>query len=90
MDWLIDLGNTRLKWAALQAEGRAGAMTALTHGDADFAAQWQATMAQAGAGDRAWLATVAQRSLRDTIEKSLRDRGLQVAAVQVQPDCCGL
>lgn len=90
MDWLIDLGNTRVKWAALRADGRADTMRALAHGDAGFAAHWQAALAPAGAGDRAWLAAVAAPPVQDAIQGSLRDRGLRVDAVRVRPDCCGL
>ncbi|HEX5755353.1 MAG TPA: type III pantothenate kinase, partial [Arenimonas sp.] len=90
MDWLIDLGNTRLKWAALGDDGVASAMTALAHGDDDFALRWQATLAHASAGDRVWLAAVAPPSLRDAVEASLQARGLHVETVQVRSDCGGL
>ncbi|HTL13942.1 MAG TPA: type III pantothenate kinase [Thermomonas sp.] len=32
--WLFDLGNTRLKWAALGGDGRPGAVSAAAHDDA--------------------------------------------------------
>ena len=37
--WLFDLGNTRLKCAPLQADGRPGPVLAVPHADADFEAR---------------------------------------------------
>ncbi len=70
-DWLLDLGNTRLKVAPLLAEG-IGEVKALPHDPG--------TWAQAlPRGDTAWLASVASEALRVELLDALTQRFRRIA-----------
>lgn len=77
MNWLIDLGNTRLKLAPLRPDGRAGEVRAFAHAEA-LADAWSAI----GTGGVVHLASVADAALTGRIERSLQDRGLQLCRVR--------
>lgn len=90
MRWLIDLGNTRLKWAALPEDGRLGEVQALAHAGPAFAPAWRALLDTTAPGQTVWLASVAPAALRERIAQDLQARGLQVRSVQARADCAGL
>ncbi|MCL6619653.1 type III pantothenate kinase [Thermomonas hydrothermalis] len=66
--WLFDLGNTRLKWAPLQADGQLGPVTASPHGDGDA---WLQTLPQ---GQLACIASVAAPERRLALLDALLPR----------------
>ncbi|HEX6833149.1 MAG TPA: type III pantothenate kinase [Rudaea sp.] len=73
MNLLIDLGNSRLKWATWNAAVlRPG--SALVHlgsiDNVDFSALWKDTPVPA----QVWVASVAAAALEETLARSLRDR----------------
>lgn len=77
-DWLLDLGNTRLKLA--RSDGaRAGPVQAWAH--ADIARAWTAADAPA-AGDRAWLASVGPVAVTEAVAQALTARDLDVRFVR--------
>lgn len=77
MNWLIDLGNTRLKLAPLRPDGRAGEVRAFGHAELATAA-W-GTM---DAGATVHLASVADAGLTSEIVLALESRGLAVRRVR--------
>jgi type III pantothenate kinase len=85
MNWLIDLGNTRLKCAPWQADGRAGAVRAYDH--AQGLAEALPALGDAAPGDCAWLASVANASLTEALGIALRTRGYVVHRARTLPHC---
>lgn len=83
MHWLIDLGNSRLKCAPLQADGRAGSVRAFDHGDGLATAL--AVLGEAAPGDRAWLASVAADGLTAALATALQARGFALRNVRALP-----
>jgi type III pantothenate kinase len=88
--WLLDLGNSRLKCARLQADGRAGEVLALAHEDAGALAALIAHLGAAGPDDGAWLASVAAPSRTTAVESALQAAGWRVHRVRTQAACAGL
>ena len=85
--WLIDLGNSRLKCAALGAGG-VGAVVATAHDGHDFAPGWQAALPSGRA--QAWLASVAPAPLRARLEEALVSRGVRVRVAKSAAKFCGI
>jgi len=81
--WLFDLGNTRLKCAPLLAGGRIGEAIALPHREEDVAA----AMAQhlPARIDVAYLASVAQPTLRVAVLDALASRCGRISIARTQP-----
>lgn len=77
MNWLIDLGNTRLKLAPLRPDGRAGEVRAFAHAEA-----LDEALPAIGTGSVVHLASVADAALTGRVEQSLQDRGLQLRRVR--------
>ena len=71
--WLFDLGNTRLKCAALAPGGGVGEVFALPHGETDLAAALDAVLPAARI-DVAHVASVADPSLRVALLTALAGR----------------
>ncbi len=80
-DWLLDLGNTRLKLAPLGAGGARGPVRAVVHA---AMAQLVDGQLEFKRGDTAWLASVAPAAVTDPLIASLVARGLQVQRVLTQ------
>ena len=81
-DWLLDLGNTRLKVAALAAgEDRPGPVHAFAHAELPDAL---GTLDGLASGDRAWLASVAAGALAQDLDDLLVAAGLRVERVATQ------
>ena len=80
--WLFDLGNTRLKCAPLQADGRVGATVALPHREEDVAA----ALAQALPAhiEVAYLASVASPGLRLAVLDALTARCARISIARTQ------
>jgi len=88
-NWLIDLGNTRLKWA------RAGALEhgethALAHDGTVDAGSLDAAFAAIRPGDHAWIASVASPALTAAVEVALHRCGATVMRATTQPACAGV
>lgn len=80
--WLFDLGNTRLKCAPL-IEGRIGEVIALPHREADLAAALlQALPARI---DIAYVASVANESLRVALLQALTQRACRISLARTHP-----
>ena len=82
--WLFDLGNTRLKFAALQADGTPGDTQALAHDD-DGA--WLDGLPR---GDAACIASVASSERRVALLDALCTRFGRLHLVRTQARCAGL
>jgi type III pantothenate kinase len=73
MKLLLDLGNTRLKWALLDG-GKLGPAQALAYADADFAPAFRAVLARLPPGTNACLASVAGADITEVIARLLQQR----------------
>ena len=82
--WLFDLGNTRLKFAELQAAGLPGATQALVHGDDDA---WLDGLPR---GDVACIASVAASDRRIALLEALATRFRRLHLVRTQARFAGL
>lgn len=82
MNWLIDLGNTRLKCAALTDAGTPGTVRAFAHADADAMQQLAVHLGQADEGDEVWLASVASLSLTEALVAVALASGYRVHRVR--------
>lgn len=81
--WLFDLGNTRLKYAALEPGG-AGAVEVWAHQDQERPLPEPAQLPQ---GACAWISSVADPALRDALVARLSGRFAQVEVVASQARC---
>jgi type III pantothenate kinase len=87
MNWLLDLGNSRLKCAPLVA-GRRGDVRAFGHRDGRIDGDGlRAHVGLATPGDIAWLASVAPADLRDAASAALAAQGYAVRLVRTLPRC---
>ncbi|HMB58198.1 MAG TPA: type III pantothenate kinase [Arenimonas sp.] len=82
MNWLIDLGNTRLKYAVLNADGSHGEVQAFAHADPESLAQLIAQLGPAEEGDAVWLASVASLSITETLTTALATQGYRLHRVR--------
>ena len=82
--WLFDLGNTRLKFAELQADGLPGATQALAHGGGEA---WLDGLPR---GDVACIASVAAGDRRVDLLEALGARFRRLHLVRTQPRFAGL
>lgn len=82
--WLFDLGNTRLKFAELQADGLPGATQAIVHGDG---AAWLDGLPR---GDVACIASVAAGDRRVALLDGLATRFRRLHLVRTQSRFAGL
>ena len=85
--WLLDLGNSRLKCARLDARGDAGEVLAFDHADPAFVDTVISRLGPARADDTAWLASVAPASLAASLESALLAAGFKVHRVRTQAAC---
>jgi type III pantothenate kinase len=88
MNWLFDLGNTRLKRASLDAMRR-GPLLAAPVDTADPAAAL-GDLPRATPGAVAWLASVAPAATTEPIETALRSLGYTVERVRTLPQALGV
>lgn len=86
--WLLDLGNTRLKAAPLQADGRIGAVVALDHGRGALLDQLRAQLP--AQGESACLASVAAPALTAGVLEVLQERFRLVSLARTQARLGGL
>jgi len=90
MNWLLDLGNSRLKVAPWQPETGVGEVQAWAHGAADFAPSMQRWLAGVKAGDRCWLASVAGSELTAAVAEALASHGNPATRARTRPECAGV
>lgn len=86
MNWLLDLGNTRLKCAPL-VEGQRGDVRAFAHHDGVDLDGLLALFGRANSGDVVWLASVAPASHCDVTIAALAAQGYAVNIVRTLPRC---
>ncbi|HLS84381.1 MAG TPA: type III pantothenate kinase [Arenimonas sp.] len=89
MNWLLDLGNTRLKLAAWDGHDL-GEVQALAHDSPDFRDGLQAWLALLQPGDHCWLASVAAPELAALVASALADHGCPARRVRTRPQCAGV
>jgi len=93
-NWLIDLGNTRLKWARADSiafdELASGKTHALAHAEPADASALEKAFAAIRAGDHAWIASVASPTLGAAVEAALQRRGATVTRATTQSTCAGV
>lgn len=82
--WLFDLGNTRLKFAHLHADGRVGESHAVAHDDGEA---WLRDLPR---GDVACIASVASVARRSAVLDALCARFGRIHLVRTQARCGGL
>lgn len=85
---LVDLGNTRLKYAVLRADGRVDAPAAVAHADGALPAGWHATLPRDV--DRAVVASVAAPALRAAVLEALANVCPLVLRATTLPALAGL
>lgn len=90
MNWLLDLGNSRLKVAPWQPGEGVGDVQAWAHGAADFAPSMQRWLAGVQAGDRCWLASVAGSELTAAVAEALASHGNPATRARTRPECAGV
>lgn len=80
--WLLDLGNSRLKVALLEDDGRLQQALAIGHDLANGDRTLLERLAPVGAGDEAWLASVAPDDRTTALIALLERAGLRVERAQ--------
>ena len=85
--WLLDLGNSRLKCARLDAHGRVGDILALGHERSDGTAALLAQLGPAQPGDEVWLASVARAERTDALADALQSAGFTLRRARTQARC---
>lgn len=86
--WLFDLGNSRLKFAPLQADGSIGVVQAFAHDGSGFESGWETRLP--ARCDAAWVASVAAPALRDALLDALAARGSRVQLARTQAEAGGV
>jgi len=88
MNWLLDLGNTRLKLAPWVPGEPVGDLQALAHQAPGFDAALSDWLAGTRPGDEAWLASVAPMASTRHLEEALQAAGLRLRRVHSRA-CAG-
>lgn len=89
MSWLLDLGNTRLKWALDAADGL-GQTGALAHTDPGFETRLDAQLACLPRAPVAWLASVAREGLAGRVAALCERHGVPCQRVRTLPAMAGV
>ena len=82
--WLLDLGNSRLKCAPLDAQGRRGEVIILDLADAQAVSILLRQLGDAAPDDQVWLASVAQPARREALLRDLADAGFDCRLAQTR------
>ena len=90
MNWLLDLGNSRLKVAPWDPANGLGAVQAWAHGAADFAPSLQRWLAGVQPGDRCWQASVAGSEPTAAVAEALARHGNPATRARTQAECAGV
>ena len=86
--WLFDLGNSRLKVAPLDAQGRIGPVQAYGHDGTDFCPGWDATLPPRI--ESAAVASVVSAPLRVALLDALAARCGRISLARTLPRCDGV
>jgi len=86
--WLFDLGNSRLKYAPLHADGGVGDVAHLAHDGTHFEAGWEARLPPRV--DVAEIASVASTSVRVALLAALAARGGRLSLACTLRRCGGI
>lgn len=86
--WVFDLGNTRLKCAALQADGSLGPVTALVHAETGFGHSLLALLPADAAS--ACVASVAPTALTVAVIEILASRFNRISLARSSLQCAGV
>ncbi|MGH8028392.1 MAG: type III pantothenate kinase [Arenimonas sp.] len=89
MSWLLDLGNTRAKWARFDHGRRVDPVRGLAHADPGFIDALLAALASADP-ETVWLASVADSALTDFVQHRLSASGHRCERVRVHPETLGV
>lgn len=90
MNWLFDLGNSRLKAAAWDDRHGLGEVFAWPHGGADFSTSLKGFLSFVGPRDRCWLASVAGSEITATVAEALASHGNPATRARTRPECAGV
>ena len=85
--WIIDLGNSRLKCASLDAQGHRGEVVAISHGQPHPTIALLEHIGADCIGAQVWLASVASVERTKAVIDALQLAGMAVFRVQTQPRC---
>ncbi|MGY0633947.1 type III pantothenate kinase [Luteimonas sp. A478] len=86
--WLFDLGNTRLKLAPMDAQGRIGEVRAIGHDGSAFAPDWQSLLPERI--ESAAVASVAAAPLRAILLDALSARSGRISVASTLARCDGV
>ena len=86
--WVFDLGNTRLKLAPVDADGRVGPVQAIAHDGTAFPSGWEAQLP--ARIDSAAVASVASVALRTALLAALADRSGRISLARTLVRCEGV
>lgn len=86
--WLFDLGNSRLKCARLEADGRLGEVTAFGHDERDFVDALRRHLPEQA--DSACLASVASPALTLAVLDALTERFQRISLARTQAAFAGV
>ena len=84
--WVLDLGNSRLKCALLDAQGHRGEILAIGHDQADALPALLRHIGPTDGHDEAWLASVAPAQQTATLASALESAGVRVRPVRTVPE----
>ncbi|WP_374601338.1 type III pantothenate kinase [Arenimonas sp.] len=90
MNWLLDLGNSRLKVAAWPRSGKLGPVQAWSHGATDFPGTLQPWLDQLRPGDTCWLASVAGSEVTAAVAEQLARHGCPAQRARTLPEAAGV
>lgn len=90
MSWLLDLGNTRLKWAHRSPTGELQAVGALAHADTGFEQALDAALARLPRSGGAWLASVAREDLASRVAALCARHGVPCERVRTRHAMAGV
>lgn len=82
--WLVDLGNSRLKCALLDAQGKRGEILAIGHDQPNALPMLLHHVGVVGGNDELWLASVASAERTTALVAALELHGLQVHPIRTQ------
>jgi len=88
MTWLFDVGNSRLKFAPLHADGTLGAVSVHAHDGKVLPPGWERSLP--ARMDAAEVALVAAASIRAALLDGLVTRARRISLVSTQPQCAGV
>ena len=90
MNWLLDLGNSRLKVAAWPGKGGVGDVQAWSHGATDFPATLQPWLERIRPGDTCWLASVAGSEVTAIVAEHMARHGCPAQRARTLPEAAGV